>query len=88
MLQYFKPSLLCHMPCSLGMLGYVERKCCEVFKENLVTRGERPFGKGFATHASEQSVRDMRAIFGERIKNILQKLQQGSGGTKSQNKAV
>ena len=70
------------------MLGYMERKCREVFRENQVMRGERPFGKGVTTHASEQSVMDIRAIFGERIKNILQKLQQGSGRVSRQNQAV
>ena len=66
----------------------MERKRCEVFRENLVLRRKRPFGKGFRTRASEQSVVDMRATFGERIKNVLQKLQLGSGGAESQNQAV
>lgn len=72
--QYFWPFLLGRMLCSRGMLGYMERKRCEVFRENLVLRRKRPFGKGFRTRASEQSVVDMRATFGGRIKNVLQKL--------------
>lgn len=59
------------------MLGSVRRESGD--------RGERPFGKGFTSHAFEQSVMDTKAVLGERIKNISQKLQQGSGGASRQN---
>ena len=53
----------------------MEREDCDVSGENLVMKGARPSGKGFTPYASEQSLMDTGAIFGERIKNILQKLQ-------------